>query len=70
VAGRELRYEDESVEEGRRWRTALVAPDWEVDTWIGSYEAIAAGEVTRVTDTVARLTGRGALALEAYLPTR
>jgi len=64
--GRHLRYERESVEEGRRWRAASGAPDWEVDTWLGSYLAAAAGELADVSDTVQRLTGRPPMTLEQY----
>lgn len=66
LVGRELRYENESAEEGRRWRSMLGAPDWEVETWLGSYEAIAAGELAAVNDTVLRFTGRQPLSIEAY----
>lgn len=64
LTGRELRYEDESREAGRVWRAATGAPDWEVDIWLGSYEAQAAGELAAVSDTVPRLTGRPATSLE------
>jgi NAD(P)H dehydrogenase (quinone) len=65
LVGRELRYQEESVEEGRAWRSELGAPDWKVATWLGSYEAIAAGELRAVGDTVERFTGRPARNLEA-----
>lgn len=70
LVGRELRYQEESVEAGRAWRRQLGAPDWEVATWLGSYEAIAAGELRAVSDTVARFTGRPARNLEAYFGER
>jgi hypothetical protein len=41
---RSLRYEDEPVDVAKEWRSKLGVPTWEVDTWVGSYEAIAAGE--------------------------
>ena len=66
LAGRQLRYEDESVAAGRAWRAQLGAPDWEVDTWLGSYEAIGAGELAAPSDAVARLTGRAPESLESY----
>jgi len=66
LAGRELRYEEETVEEGRAWRSRLGAPDWEVDTWLGSYEAIAAGELAATSDTIARITDRRPETLEEY----
>lgn len=67
MAGRELRYIDETRAAGFGWRKALGVEDWEVDTWLGSYEAIAAGELADVSDTVLRLTGRAPLSIEAYL---
>lgn len=66
LVGRELRYENESVEEGRKWRSTFGAPDWEVDTWLGSYEAIAAGELEQTSDTVLQITGSQPFSLEAY----
>lgn len=66
LAGRELRYEAESVREGRAWRSKLGAPDWEVDTWLGSYEAVAAGELAPTSDTVFRLTGRQPADINTY----
>ena len=66
VAGRDLLYEQESPEDGRVWRSRLGAPDWEVETWLGSYQAIAAGEVAGLSDTVARFTGRPPQRLEQY----
>jgi len=70
LTGRELRYEAESPEAGRAWRSALGAPAWEVDTWLGSYEAIAAGELSATSDAVKRFTGREAESLDAYFTRR
>ena len=66
LTGRKLRYEDETLEEGRAWRSQSGAQAWEVAVWLGSYEAIAAGELAPVSDTVERFTGRPAQSLEAY----
>jgi uncharacterized protein YbjT (DUF2867 family) len=63
---RELRYVAETPEEARAWRAKLGAPAWEVDTWVGSYEAFAAGELAQVSDTVRRITGREPFRLEEY----
>jgi NAD(P)H dehydrogenase (quinone) len=70
LVGRELRYENESVEEGRKWRSMFGVPDWEVDTWLGSYEAIAAGELEQISDTVLRITGSQPFSLEVYFAER
>lgn len=66
MCDRTLTYENESVEDGRAWRMKLGAPEWEVDTWLGSYEAIAAGELKEVSGEVEALTGRPPLKLEEY----
>jgi NAD(P)H dehydrogenase (quinone) len=56
--GREIRYEQETVEEAWASRAGFGAPDWEVEGWITSYTAIASGELDVVTDDVERLAGR------------
>ncbi len=66
MASRSLVYVDETVEEARASRGALGVPDWMVDGWLGSYLAIAAGELAPVSDTVSRILGRPPIGLEAY----
>jgi NAD(P)H dehydrogenase (quinone) len=66
LVGRRLSYEPETREEGLAWRSTLGAPDWEVDAWVSSYEAIAAGELAPVSDTVPRITGSPATSLEQF----
>ena len=70
LTGRTLRYEDETIEAGRRWRSELGAADWEVAVWMGSYLAAAAGELSPVSDTVARIAGHAPLDLRAYAARR
>src|ERR1700722_18426739 len=43
IVGRNLRYEDESVEAGREWRTKLGEPAWQVELSLAWHKAIAAG---------------------------
>lgn len=66
LVGRPLRYEAETPVAGRAWRSQPGTPAWEVDTWLGSYEAIAAGEMSMVHTTVQQLTGQPPRTLEAY----
>jgi uncharacterized protein YbjT (DUF2867 family) len=66
LIGRPLSYQPETREQALAWRRGLGAPDWEVDAWVSSYEAIAAGELASVSDTVLRLTGTPALTLEQF----
>ena len=43
------------------------APRFEVDGWVSSYTAIAAGELAHVSDTVPRLVERPAQSFAAWL---
>jgi hypothetical protein len=61
------RYEDEPVDAAKKWRTKLGVSAWDLDTWVGSYEAIAAGEFERVDPALGTILRRPASDLEAYL---
>lgn len=51
------RFENETLEEAYASRSVYGAPDWEVEGWVTSYAAIAAGELDLVADGVRRLAG-------------
>lgn len=57
IAGRPVTFQDETIEQAWQSRASYGAPDWEVEGWITSYLAIAAGELAVVSDTVERLAG-------------
>lgn len=57
ATGRDVRYVDETLAQARASRAGYGAPDWEVDAWISTYTAIAAGELDVVSDAVLQLTG-------------
>ncbi|MFC8347352.1 SDR family oxidoreductase [Streptomyces sp. NPDC057280] len=63
VRGRTVTYHPETVEEAYASRASYGAPSWQVDAWVSTYTAIAAGELAGVSDAVPRLTGRPATAL-------
>ncbi len=67
VSGRTVAYVDETLEEAYASRAHYGAPPWEVDGWVTSYAAIAAGELDVVSDTVERLAGHAPLTLPEYL---
>jgi NAD(P)H dehydrogenase (quinone) len=67
---RSLRYEDEPVDVAKEWRSKLGAPAWEVDTWVGSYEAIAAGEFEAIDPALGTILGRPASDLQTYISSR
>jgi len=68
VLGRDLRFEDESMEEAYATRKAAYdAEQWQLDAWVSTYTAIRDGSVAEVTGDVERVTGRPARTLEQAL---
>ena len=67
VTGLHVRYEDETVEAARASRAPHATSDWQVDAWVSTYTAIAAGELATVTGDVPALTGRPATSFEDLL---
>ncbi|MEE6295635.1 SDR family oxidoreductase [Georgenia wangjunii] len=67
VTGRTTRFHDETLEEAYASRDVYGAPRWEVDAWVSTYTAIAAGALDVVSDDVERLTGRTPLSLADLL---
>jgi NAD(P)H dehydrogenase (quinone) len=65
--GREIRFEDETLEEARASRAVYGAPDWELEAWISSYVAIANGELSDVSDGIEGLAGHPPTALRDWL---
>ncbi|MCE0485267.1 SDR family oxidoreductase [Ornithinimicrobium sediminis] len=60
TAGREIRYVEESLEQARASRARWHPEPWQLDAWVSTYLAIAAGEVATVSDDVERVLGRAA----------
>ncbi len=58
ILGRPYRYDPETLAQAYASRAKYDAPPWELDGWVTSYAAIAAGDLDTVTDAVRRLTGR------------
>lgn len=65
--GRDVSYHAETIDEAYRSRAGLGAPQWQLDAWVSTYTAIAAGELAAVTHDVARLSGHPATSLAALL---
>lgn len=51
-------------------RASYDAPDWQLDAWVSTYTAIAAGEVARVTPDVHVLSGHPPTSLAAVVAAR
>jgi NAD(P)H dehydrogenase (quinone) len=67
VTGRPVRFHDETVAEAYASRARYGAPDWQVDAWVSTYTAVAAGELATVSPDVERLTGHPATPLADVL---
>lgn len=65
--GRSISYQPETLEEAYASRASYGAPPWQVDAWVSTYTAIAAGEMAGVSSDVHGLTGRDPLALADFL---
>ncbi|MEV6595697.1 SDR family oxidoreductase [Actinoplanes sp. NPDC051346] len=67
ATGREIRYHDETREEAYASRAGYGAPDWQLDAWVSTYAAVAAGELSTVDPAIEQLTGRPARPLAEVL---
>lgn len=67
VTGRRVRFHDESLAEAYASRASYGAPDWQVEAWVTTYTAIAAGEFDAVSTAIRDLTGHPATSLTQLL---
>ena len=67
ATGRTTSFHDESLEEAYASRASYGAPDWQLDAWVSTYSAIAAGQLSQVSDAVERITGVAPLSLDQLL---
>jgi NAD(P)H dehydrogenase (quinone) len=67
ATGRAITYQPETIEEAYASRAQYQAPRFEVDGWVTSYAAIAAGEMAVVSDVVERFAGRPAQSFRGWL---
>ena len=64
---RVVTYHRETKQEAYASRASYAAPAWQVDAWVSTYTAIAAGEAEQITDHVERLSGHPATSLAQLL---
>ena len=67
VTGIPTEYRRQTVDEAWATRRPSGHPDWEIEGWVTSYLAIAAGELSTVTDVVLTVTGHPARTVAAHL---
>jgi uncharacterized protein YbjT (DUF2867 family) len=64
ATGRTVTYHHETLEEAFASRAPYGAPAWQVEAWVSTYTAIAAGELAGATSDVHGLTGQDPMPLE------
>jgi NAD(P)H dehydrogenase (quinone) len=67
--GRPFRFHNETLAEAYESREKYGAPAWQVEAWVSTYTAIAAGQLDVVTDDVERVSGRRPVSLAEHLAT-
>jgi NAD(P)H dehydrogenase (quinone) len=65
--GSTVRYQNETLPEAYESRKPWGAPDWQVDAWVSTYTAIAAGEMDEVSTAIETVTGRKPVGLAQLL---
>jgi len=67
ATGRSVTFHDETIDEAYASRASYGAPDWEVDAWVSTYTASAAGELAAVSGDIEAITGHPATSLAQLL---
>lgn len=67
TSGSPVTYQPESLEQAYASRACYGAPEWELDAWVSTYTAIAAGELEPVTGDIPQLTGHPATSFAEVL---
>jgi NAD(P)H dehydrogenase (quinone) len=65
--GRTVSYIPETIDEAYASRASYGAPRWQVDSWVSTYTAIAAGELGTVSEDIPEVTGHPAMTLKQVL---
>ena len=65
--GKEIKYIEETVEEAYESRKIWKAEQWEYDSWVSTYTAIAENEQSDISNDIEKVLGRKATSLAEYL---
>jgi uncharacterized protein YbjT (DUF2867 family) len=67
ATGRTVKFQNETLEQAYASRAVYGAPQWQVEAWVSTYTAVAAGALAGVSPAVEQLTGRPATPLDQLL---
>lgn len=65
--GKEIKYIEETVEEAYESRKIWKAEQWEYNSWVSTYTAIAENEQSGISNDIEKVLGRKATSLVEYL---
>lgn len=65
--GKEIKYIEETMEEAYESRKIWKAEQWEYDSWVSTYTAIAENEQSGISNDIEKVLGRKATSLVEYL---
>ena len=65
--GKEIKYIEETVEEAYESRKIWKAEQWEYDSWVSTYTAIAENKQSGISNDIEKVLGRKATSLVEYL---
>lgn len=65
--GKEIKYIKETVEEAYESRKIWKVEQWEYDSWVSTYTAIAENEQSGISNDIEKVLGRKATSLAEYL---
>jgi NAD(P)H dehydrogenase (quinone) len=65
--GRTVSFQPETVDEAYASRAPYGVPQWQLDAWVSTYTAMAAGEMAGVSPDVHGLTGHDPISLAQFL---
>ena len=65
--GKKIKYIEETVEEAYESRKIWKAEQWEYDSWVSTYTAIAENEQSGISNDIEKVLGRKATSLTEYL---
>ncbi|EHJ56433.1 hypothetical protein HMPREF9318_01101 [Streptococcus urinalis FB127-CNA-2] len=64
---KEIHYINETIEEAYQSRKSYQAEDWEYESWVSTYTAIANGELAQTTVDIETILGRKPLSIQELL---
>jgi NAD(P)H dehydrogenase (quinone) len=67
ASGRKITYQRETEAEAYESRASFGAPAFEVEGWVTSYQAVAAGDLADVTGDVESVTGHPPMSFAHFL---